>query len=50
MTLALDAGALIALDRGRRDVWELLAAALAGDEDVLVLAPVVAQVWRRGAR
>jgi len=44
--LVLDAGALVALDRRRRDVWALLAAALADDEEILVLAPVVAQVWR----
>ncbi len=48
--MVLDAGALVALDRRRRDVWALLAAALADDEEILVLAPVVAQVWRDGAR
>lgn len=41
MTLVLDAGALVALDRRRRDVWALLVAALADDEEILVLALVV---------
>jgi hypothetical protein len=42
----LDAGALIALERNRRELWAALeAAALAGD-DVRVPSTVIAQVWR----
>ena len=48
--LVLDAGALIAIERGRRSVLALLAVAAEGDVDVVVPAGVVAQVWRSGAR
>lgn len=48
--LVLDAGALIAIERGRRSVLALLAAAVEADVDVVVPAGVVAQVWRDGAR
>ncbi|HET9840758.1 MAG TPA: PIN domain-containing protein [Nocardioides sp.] len=48
--LALDAGALIGVERGDERVRSLLRAALEQGRDVHVVAGVVAQVWRDGAR
>ena len=48
--LVLDAGALIAIERGRRSVLALLAVAAHAEVDVVVPAGVVGQVWRDGAR
>lgn len=47
--LSLDAGALIALERGDRRIIALLDRSAEGTE-VHVVAGVVAQVWRSGAR
>ena len=50
MTLVLDAGALIALDRNDRSMWVRLKAAH-GEGDVPVThGGVVGQVWRGGRR
>jgi len=50
MTLVLDSGALIALERNERAMWtRLKAAELAGDLPI-TLAGVVGQVWRGGPR
>jgi hypothetical protein len=50
MTLVLDGGALIALERNERPMWaRLKAAELAGDLPV-THAGVVGQVWRGGPR
>ena len=46
----LDAGALIAFERGQRDVVTLVARAFERDAVLAVPAGVVAQVWRNGAR
>jgi hypothetical protein len=46
----LDAGALIALDRGDRDTWALLAEVEQADQRPVIPAPVIAQAWRGGAR
>ncbi|MBL0749260.1 type II toxin-antitoxin system VapC family toxin [Nocardioides baculatus] len=46
----LDAGALIALDRGQRAIVGLLAGTLDAGGSLEVPAAVVAQVWRDGAR
>lgn len=46
----LDAGALIALDRGDRDVWSLVTAAHRAGRRPTVPAPVIAQAWRGTAR
>ncbi|HEU5267812.1 MAG TPA: hypothetical protein VFU35_13975 [Jatrophihabitans sp.] len=46
----LDAGALIALDRGDRDAWALLAEVHRMGYRPVVPAPVVAQAWRGGSR
>ncbi len=46
----LDAGALIALDRGDRDAWALLTEVHRMGQQPVVPAPVVAQAWRGGAR
>ena len=50
MTLVLDAGALIALERGERPMWtRLKAAKMAGDVPV-THAGVLGQVWRGSPR
>lgn len=46
----LDAGALIALDRGDRDAWALLTEVHRCGDRPVVPAPVVAQAWRDGSR
>ena len=46
----LDAGALIALDRGQPRVVHLLDRVIAGGGAVEIPAPVIAQVWRDGSR
>ena len=48
--LTLDAGALIALERGDPRIRALLRAALAEHRELHVVAGVIAQVWRDGAR
>jgi predicted nucleic acid-binding protein len=48
--LLLDAGALIAVDRGDRRVLALLEAARDADLRLSVTAPVVSQAWRDGRR
>ena len=48
--LCLDAGALIGLERGDRRVVVLLDRAVAAGGSLEVPAPVLAQVWRGGAR
>ena len=48
--LCLDAGALIAVERGSRRVLRLLELALESGRSVHVPVPVVAQVWRGGSR
>ena len=49
MTLILDAGALIALERGDRRTAVLIAEATAQGQRLVVPAGVVGQVWRGGA-
>jgi len=44
----LDAGALIALDRGDRDTWALLTEVHRAGQRPAVPAPVIAQAWRGG--
>ena len=46
----LDAGALIALDRGQPRVVHLLDRVIAGGGAVEIPTPVIAQVWRGGSR
>lgn len=46
----LDAGALIALDRGQPRVVHLLDRVIAAGGTVEIPAPVIAQVWRDGSR
>ncbi len=46
----LDAGALIALDRGDRDTWALLTEVHRVGQRPVVPAPVIAQAWRGGKR
>ncbi len=44
--LTLDTGALIALERTRKRIREIVAAARAGKERITVPAPAVAEWWR----
>lgn len=48
--LVFDAGGLIALDRGKREVGALLAVAAETGVEVVTSAACVAQVWRDPAR
>ncbi|MGH9264154.1 MAG: twitching motility protein PilT [Acidimicrobiales bacterium] len=48
MTLVLDSGALIALDRNERAMWTRLKAAHAAGDLPLTHAGVLGQVWRGG--
>jgi hypothetical protein len=48
--LVFDAGGLIALDRGKREVGTLLAVALDTGVEAVTSAACVAQVWRDPAR
>lgn len=48
--LILDAGALIAIDRNDRAVYEKVESALRDGQPVRTNANAVAQVWRNGAR
>ena len=48
--MLLDAGFLISVDRGERAAQEFLLAALAHRTVLTTTHPVVAQVWRDGAR
>ena len=50
MSLVLDAGALIALERGERASWVRLKAAHVRGEVPLTNAAVLGQVWRSGPR
>ncbi len=50
MSLVLDAGALIALDRNERPMWIRLKAAQLAGELPLTHAGVLGQVWRGGPR
>jgi hypothetical protein len=48
--LVLDAGFLISVDRGERSAQEFLTAVLRAGTHLSTTHPVVAQVWRDGAR
>jgi len=50
MSLTLDAGALIAFERGDRAVVAIVARALQRKQVLAVPAGVIAQVWRDGRR
>ncbi|MBN9609451.1 MAG: hypothetical protein BGO26_07265 [Actinobacteria bacterium 69-20] len=50
MTLVLDAGALIAIDRGDRRTAALIEVAHRDRRDIVVPAAVVGQAWRDGSR
>lgn len=50
MSLVLDAGALIAFDRGERETVVLLRRAVDRDCRIVVPAGVVGQTWRDGRR
>jgi hypothetical protein len=50
MSLVLDAGALIALERGERASWVRMKAAHVRGEVPLTNAAVLGQVWRSGPR
>ena len=48
--MILDAGVLVAVDRGERAAQSFLAASLGAGAVLRTTAPVVAQVWRDGSR
>ena len=48
--VVLDAGALIAFERAERRMAALFEEAMEADEELLVPASVLAQVWRGGSR
>ena len=48
--MILDAGPLVALDRGESAARSFLAASVRADEVLHTTAPVLAQVWRDGAQ
>lgn len=48
--MILDAGFLISIERGERAAQEFLTASLRHDTPLSTTHPVVAQVWRNGAR
>jgi hypothetical protein len=50
VTLVLDSGALIALGRNERQMWERLKHAQLAGEMVVTHAGVLGQVWRGGPR
>lgn len=50
MTLLLDAGALIALDRADRATWTRLKGAVTAGQVPVTHGGIVGQVWRDGAR
>lgn len=50
MSLVLDAGALVALERNERPMWVRLKAAQVEGDLPLTHAGVLGQVWRGGAR
>ena len=50
MTLVLDTGALVALERDERSMWIRLKAAHLGGDLPLTHAGVLGQVWRGGPR
>ncbi len=49
MTLILDAGALVALERGDRDTWRRLNEESADGRKAATHGGVVAQIWRGGS-
>ena len=50
MTIVLDTGAPIAVDRGRRDLLSRLQTALENGDRIRAPAGVIGQVWRDGGR
>lgn len=48
MTVVLDSGALIAIERGDREMWSILGRELAAGRVAVTHAGVVGQVWRGG--
>ena len=50
MSIVLDSGALIALERNDKPMWAALKLAALENENVLVPSAALAQVWRGSAR
>jgi predicted nucleic acid-binding protein len=50
VSIVLDAGALVALERNDKSMWSALKLAALESEDVLVPSAALAQVWRGTAR
>ena len=49
MTIVLDAGALLAIERGDREMWAVYERERAAKRVILTHAGIVGQVWRGGA-
>lgn len=49
MSVIVDAGALVALERGDRGIWEVLKDELAAGRPVVTHAGVIAEIWRGGS-
>ena len=49
MSIVLDSGALVALERNDKPMWAALKLAALASEDVLVPSAALAQVWRGAA-
>ena len=49
MSIVLDSGALVALERNDKPMWSALKLAALASEDVLLPSAALAQVWRGGA-
>jgi hypothetical protein len=50
MSIVLDSGALVALERNDKSMWSAVKLAALDSEDVLVPSAALAQVWRGTAR
>lgn len=48
MTLVLDSGALIALERGDRAMWRRLKSAVLAQQSPIMHAGIIGQAWRKG--
>ena len=50
MSSVYDAGALLAIERGDREMWTLLKVAMVAQRPPVTHAAVIGQVWRAGPR
>lgn len=48
--IALDAGALLSAEKRAKAIWSLKAEAHSGAQRLIIVSPVITQVWRDGAK